>query len=210
MKSKLFKWSVIAILILHLVVSVLLFWPQFSNKTQAMITGFPGLCLLYTFFWEKPLKALTIVILTGIILCAFAIEFAALKTGWIFGKYIYGHNLGYAWKGMPLLTAIIWGSITFYSAQIRFQIKSPSGRALISSFLMTLFLIVFEYASNHFHYRIRSENIPVQSYIFWFIISFLFQLALQYSGLPGKNKMGAALFWIQLGTAGAVALAILI
>jgi hypothetical protein len=107
------------------------------------------------------------------------IEWAGVKTGFIFGEYSYGKNLppyigsvplaiGFAWLGM-LLASITLGQKLFP----RFNQGSAVQRAFLAATFMTLFDAFMEPAAIRLGYWTwHSGFVPLQNYAAWFLISF--------------------------------------
>lgn len=132
-----------------------------------------------------------------VIVGSFLIEWLGVKTGKIFGHYAYGETLqpilldvpiaiGFAWLCMLLTSTAVVQRILpkFSSYHFLFQ-------AISISLLMVLFDIVMEPAAMKLGYWSWLEgSIPIQNFIAWFLISFIFaviglRLRLFKDRLPG-------------------------
>ncbi|MBS3915352.1 MAG: carotenoid biosynthesis protein [Bacteroidetes bacterium] len=200
------KWLIFLILF-HIIGILGMNW----NKTAPYVLPLTPWIILASFilslFFQQPLKGSLIVLLIAITVCGFLAEYAGVSTGWIFGSYFYTDVLGSKFWGIPWIMGITWASLTYYTAQIQwFGIRNIWITSIISALLMTAYDVVLEPVAMKFHFWIwKNETIPMRNYIAWLLISFIFQYALQRSGIPYKNKFAGKIFWIQLAFFGGIA-----
>jgi putative membrane protein len=118
-----------------------------------------------------------------VIIGSFAIEWIGVKTGKIFGYYAYGETLqpilfdvpiaiGFAWLCMLLTSTAVMQRILPKFSSYHFVIQ-----AISISLLMVLFDIVMEPAAMKLGYWTWQDgSIPIQNFIAWFGISFIFAM----------------------------------
>jgi putative membrane protein len=139
------------------------------------------------------------VLLFGIIcVCGFFIEVLGVSTGAIFGEYHYGKALGKQILNVPLIIGVNWYLLAISSYEV-FNLKTlPSlVKALLSAALMTFIDSLIEPLSAQLDFWYwKNEVAPLQNFIAWFVVAFLFQLIIQRFR-PQVNKT-AALFVIAL------------
>jgi putative membrane protein len=176
---------------------------MWQNTRATLIPMSPWIILisfLITISFHRPFSPKLILLLAGVGVCGFFVEYAGVTTGWIFGHYQYGKSLGPAWHGVPFIIGITWCSLTYYTAQ--FKPGKTSNILLISTYsalLMTVYDLLLEPTAIKFDFwHWKNNTIPMQNYIAWFVIAFLFQLVLRRSGVPWKNKFAGSVFIIQL------------
>jgi len=114
---------------------------------------------------------------------SFAIEWLGVKTGIIFGHYVYGETLqpivfgvpiaiGFAWLGMLLTSTAVAQRILPKFSNYHFMVQAVS-----ISLLMVLFDIVMEPAAMKLGYWTWMDgSIPIQNFIAWFVISLFFAI----------------------------------
>lgn len=113
-----------------------------------------------------------------IILVTFWIEWFGVKTGRIFGSYQYGATLQPVFQGVPMAIGFAWlvmllsSTAIFQRMQTRFAVDNKLLQALGISILMVIFDLVMEPAAMKLGYWSWAENqIPLQNYLAWFVIS---------------------------------------
>ena len=125
-------------------------------------------------------------------------EWIGTSTGYLFGAYYYGKNLGTYLAGVPLVIGLNWWVLILSSASIVNVLSTSSiVKALIGASLMTLLDMIIEpvaIKSDFWHWH--SENIPIYNYVCWFFLSFLLHLLYQKLTFTESNKVLNALFLI--------------
>jgi len=126
-----------------------------------------------------------------IIIFSFFIEFTGVRSGYPFGNYSYSEILVPQVLGVPLAIAFAWFSVTVSSYLIAAGIYGKTGAfsiSLISSALIFSTDILLEpFASFVNGFWIwDSGKIPIQNFISWLVIGFLFSLVLSLFIKPEK------------------------
>ncbi|MBD3187047.1 carotenoid biosynthesis protein [Candidatus Bathyarchaeota archaeon] len=113
-------------------------------------------------------------------LATFLIEALGVATGAIFGPYAYGSTLGFQVLEVPLVIGFNWMLIILgITLEIKRKIHNPIHAALITAILVTFLDAIIEpVAMHHDYWNWLVPGIPVQNFIAWFIISFLFSFSL--------------------------------
>lgn len=109
------------------------------------------------------------------------VEIAGVKTGLIFGTYLYGKTLGFKAFGVPLVIGFNWvliilgiNSFIKKRAGQKFNIGKILVCASIAAFACVVFDIVLEPVAVHLDYWMwDNEVIPLHNYIGWFITGFI-------------------------------------
>lgn len=156
-----------------------------------MITPFNLLLSFFLLLWTLPEKNRKLYIL---ILAAFLIgisaEMIGIKTGTLFGQYVYGNNLGFKINGVPLLIGINWFIIVYASGMMTLRLRNIitpqrvtlnhsafskwKGRSVIidGAIIATIFDLIMEPAAIKLGFwSWQSGNIPLVNYLSWFIVS---------------------------------------
>ncbi len=171
--------------------------PLFLKLTPLNIMGAFVIAWVFHKKWEA--KFVMLIITAGIL--GFFIEYAGVKTGVIFGSYTYGKTLGTGWQGIPYLIGLNWAALVFFTgALVSGRINNPWLGALAAAVLMTVYDFFLEpVAMRYDFWSWKHGIIPIKNYIAWFIISFGMHLLINSNVKPAKNRMAAAMYFIQLG-----------
>lgn len=128
----------------------------------------------------------------------FFIEVLGVKTDLIFGSYYYGSSFGYKLFSVPLLVGVNW-AILLYSTSQWVSFKQRWLNILCGSFLMVFLDYFMEQSCSRFDFWYwKHEQIPLQNYIAWFIISLLLNYFFQKTLQSKDNKTAKAFFVIEL------------
>jgi putative membrane protein len=130
---------------------------------------------------NKTAKILFIAWSVLVFFLSFIIETIGMRTGLIFGEYVYGPVLKPQISGVPVAIGSAWfmmlicsASITQKYEKIRVVLK-PAAQIFLIAFLMFLFDFIMEPAAIKLNYWTWKDNfVPVQNYIAWFILGSVF------------------------------------
>ncbi len=110
---------------------------------------------------------------------SFFIEVLGVKTERIFGSYYYGNSFGYKLFSVPLLIGLNWAMLLYSTSQFS-KFKNTTINALFGAFLMVFLDFFMEQNAQKFDFWYWKDGIiPLQNYIAWFLISFVFNLLVQ-------------------------------
>ncbi len=129
-----------------------------------------------------------------VLIVSFIIEWIGVRTGRIFGHYHYGEILQPMLYGVPLAIGFAWLCMLLTSVAV-FQRLSPKALqsnavtfASGAAVFMVLFDFIMEPAATVLNYwNWKDGLIPVQNYIAWYVISFLFVIFGRSLGLFRKK-----------------------
>jgi len=109
-------------------------------------------------------------------LVTFFLEWLGVKTGLVFGSYIYGSTLGLAFDGVPLIIGYNWVLVICGAIQVAVKLTdNPWFQSLIAALLALGFDIILEPVAIRLDYWHWAGNvIPLQNYIAWFTIALVF------------------------------------
>lgn len=132
-------------------------------------------------------------------LFTFSLEVLGVKTGLVFGRYVYGENLGLKVFDVPLVIGLNWISLLLGSIGFVSKIKiSIFLKSAIAGILMVLFDLVLEQVAPSLNYWFwQNHLIPMQNYMAWFIISALLSYYYFASELNKNLLIGRYNFIIQ-------------
>ncbi len=136
---------------------------------------------------ERPKFAILSV---GIIVASFGIEWLGVQTGSIFGTYLYGQTLRPSVGGVPMSIGCAWFVMLIASTAVAQRIapKSLAGNpfklAFLVAALMVCFDLLMEPAAVKLDYWMWLDNpVPLQNYLAWFGLSFIFAIIGGQTGL---------------------------
>ncbi|MBC2840033.1 carotenoid biosynthesis protein [Robiginitalea sp. SC105] len=129
-----------------------------------------------------------------------AAEWVGVHTGWLFGNYSYGENLGFKAYGVPLLIGLNWAVLGMLSGAIATRTTAyPTTRVLLGAALMTGLDVALEPVAPVFDFwAFDAGSAPLKNYLSWFALSTVFQMAYQASGIRGNFRFSLNLFLAQL------------
>lgn len=129
-----------------------------------------------------------------------AAEWIGIHTGFLFGDYSYGENLGPKFYGVPFLIGLNWAVLGMICGAVATRaLAHPIGRILLGAALMTGLDLALEPVAPLFDFwSFTSEYAPLKNYLCWFGLSFLFQWAYQAIGIAGNYKFSLHLLLAQL------------
>jgi putative membrane protein len=137
----------------------------------------------------------------------FVIEWLGVKTGVIFGGYKYGEGLGFKLDGVPLVMGLNWLLLVYGASTIAGRFfKQKIAVILVGATLMLIYDVFLEPSAIRYGFWAwDNETIPLQNYMAWFIGGgFFISLFILLNRTPVQNKVGEAVFWLQLAFFGAL------
>jgi putative membrane protein len=132
-------------------------------------------------------------------LVGMTVELIGTKTGWLFGNYWYGLNLGPKFLGVPLVIGVNWWVLVVCSASIVNHVQRISilWRVLFAGALMTIFDVLMEpIAMKSDFWQWENNQIPLYNYICWFLISLPLHYLYVTFKLVESNKVYPVLFFV--------------
>ena len=128
-----------------------------------------------------------------------ASEWIGIHTGYLFGDYVYGKNLGLLWFGVPFIIGINWVVLTIISASIVVRIKVHwFFKAFIGTLLMLFLDILIEPVAIQIDYWTWQQDIPVSNFASWFLVAFIIQLMYFSLRLAEPKKVPSVIYIIQV------------
>jgi len=193
--------KILSILRAWYMVGILGFSIPFSYFLFRFLTPFSLLLLVSTFFlYHKNRDRRLWLVMIAIALLGFGVEVAGVITGKIFGLYEYGETLGVKVASVPIIIGINWVIMVY--GGLALATLTRLGRvyaSLLAALIMTASdFIIEKFAILSDMWSWQGHNPPLQNYISWFIISFLFCLA-AFPSIAGKKKE-SSYTWIPLST----------
>lgn len=111
-----------------------------------------------------------------IAIAGFLLEYAGVTTGAVFGHYQYGDTLGLKALEVPLIIGINWSVLVFSTAALVAFLKiSVWFKSLIAATMMVIYDFLLEPVAVRFDFWTwEGGYIPVQNYLAWWMIAFVF------------------------------------
>jgi putative membrane protein len=166
-----------------------------ATTPLALLLSMLALAYFHENAWDKK----TIWTLIVIFLAGYSIEVLGVQSGLIFGSYSYGSTLGFKLWDTPLMIGMNWVLMVYLSASALYRIRlNPWFKALLSTLLMLLYDIALEPVAPHLDMWCWSgEHAPLQNFIAWGVLAFLFQSMLVLRKIELKNPLAITLFLCQ-------------
>lgn len=127
------------------------------------------------------------------------VEWVGVHTGFLFGNYSYGENLGVKLFEVPVIIGVNWVTLTIITAAVADFISVKWFlKAMIAALLMLLLDILIEpvaIVSDYWHWK---EDIPLSNFITWFLVALFLQILYFKFNLAEKNKVAVVLYIIQI------------
>jgi putative membrane protein len=152
-------------------------------------------------FWNFPINSSRKI---GVWCIAFSIgmlvEIIGVQTGYIFGNYYYGENLGFKFMGVPFLIGVNWAVLSFITAAMVSRLtKSFWGSILLGSCLMLGLDFLLELLAGVFDFwHFEDGIVPTQNYIAWFTTAFFLQILIRKTIDFQKTYFSTHLFLSQV------------
>ncbi|MEE4286708.1 MAG: carotenoid biosynthesis protein [Mariniphaga sp.] len=154
----------------------------------------------FLIWFHQPKFTKKMLVVFGIIfIFSFLVEAIGVKTGLIFGEYIYGNGLGLKLFETPLMIGLNWLMLIYCTQIIAERISEDQTiRLFFAPFLMVIYDLVLEQAAPLLGmWSWAGGKIPVQNYVAWYLLAFLFHLLLQKTKTEFSNKLAIPVFVIQ-------------
>ncbi|MDG1841076.1 MAG: carotenoid biosynthesis protein [Crocinitomicaceae bacterium] len=123
-------------------------------------------------------------------------EIIGVQTGFLFGDYYYGTNLGFKVFGVPIIIGLNWVILLICSASFFTKIKSRLIRVFVSAVLMVIMDYLMEPVAVGLKFWIWKGDIPIYNFICWFILSLVLHFIYDVLNLNAPNKYARFLFCI--------------
>ncbi len=127
------------------------------------------------------------------------LEWLGANYSLLFGSYDYGENLGYKVDGVPLFIGINWALLTFITGELsKKAAKNIWFRATIGALLMVFLDFLMEQSAPGFDFWSFGEHVPLENYVTWFLVAFIFQIVFQKTKMEGNTNISLHLFLAQM------------
>ncbi len=148
---------------------------------------------------HKQLNQRWVVFFISIFLAGFGVEVLGVNTGFPFGEYTYGQNLGFKLFNTPLMMGLNWVMLIYCSAGVvQLHHNKFIQAAIAATFLLLYDLNLEPVAIEIGLWSWDLVSIPIENYISWFFIAYAMHYALlRFMSVP-SNQIARPLFFIQM------------
>lgn len=184
------------VIIFHLVGIVGLSIPATRSLFLALVPYHLLLMMGVLFFTHDKFAVKFVLFFLLIFTAGFAVEWAGVHTGRLFGNYAYGPTLGYGIDGIPLIMGINW-FLLVYSVGVTLQysgLKNMPLRILAGALILVLLDVVIEPVAIKFNYwHWAGGEAPVNNYICWFVLGAILLLVFELFRFKKQSIVGMVL-----------------
>tara|TARA_B110000503_G_scaffold143727_1_gene247688 strand:+ start:4267 stop:4926 length:660 start_codon:yes stop_codon:yes gene_type:complete len=125
-------------------------------------------------------------------------EIVGVATGFPFGKYAYGTNLGFKFMEVPLLIGCNWAVLVFCGAAIANRLFSNIWiKSFFGGALMVLLDIPMEIVAPAFDFWEFVSHAPIENYFSWFFIGAVMHFLFHTLHLKGNFSFSIHLYLAQ-------------
>lgn len=127
-------------------------------------------------------------------------EYLGVTFGLFFGEYAYGSNFGPKIFEVPVLIGVNWAMLTFICGAVANKLADHIFlKSLLGTFMMLFLDLFMEKVAPIFDFwEFTGGYAPVDNYIAWGIISFIFHLIFHLAKIKGQFLISLNLYLVQL------------
>lgn len=184
-------------------------WFKLITPVNLLVVG--GLLFYNHSGWS--VRTVFSLVLVGVL--SFLVEALGVNTGLIFGDYAYGPTLGPALLNTPLMIGVNWIVLVYICHSVAVSLfgwlpakgiirktfdRAPAlMAALLGGLLMVLYDFVLEPSAIALDmWTWGGGGVPLQNYLAWFLISFVFILFIGLNRINTRNVTAAPVYIIQV------------
>lgn len=130
----------------------------------------------------------------------FCVEALGVATGAIFGEYTYGSTMIVQWLGVPFVIALNWTVLILASNDLAARLtRHPLLISLLASLVIALYDFFIEPVAIYLDYWTWAvAEVPLQNYLAWSVVAFLFSLPLNYFSIRFRSPLLPIYLGVQL------------
>tara|TARA_B100000963_G_scaffold86183_1_gene73816 strand:- start:3030 stop:3665 length:636 start_codon:yes stop_codon:yes gene_type:complete len=191
---------IITLFIIHLVGGVALS----IDSVKSMFLFLTPINLTFTFgllIWGNDDFSINFFkIISVLFLIGFFIEVIGVYSGLLFGQYHYGKTLGFQLLKVPLIIGVNWVILVVSSFAVSsYFVSDTILKVVLPSLIMVLLDLMIEPVAirlDFWHWK--SEVIPLQNYIMWFLVALIMNWILTFNQFKFNVKLGFGLIISQI------------
>ncbi|MGA9237665.1 carotenoid biosynthesis protein [Robiginitalea sp.] len=149
------------------------------------------LLMALLFIWIFPLNTgRKIFLFVFICITGVSAEWIGVHTGWLFGSYHYGENLGPKLDGIPYLIGVNWALLSFCSGCVSRNLPlPPRARILFGALLLVILDFFMEGLAPLLDFWTFQGGVPtLWNYICWFVLAIVFLWGYEKLDIQGNRK----------------------
>ena len=188
-------------------VGVLLYFVPFTRELFTAVTPLSLIFVTVSLLWHhKRWDSSFLLFIAIVVTSSFFIEAIGVKTGVIFGQYVYLHALGPKVLETPLIIGANWLMLIYCSAAIMEYVRRRSSgtidaaiKIIGGALIMVMYDIVVELVAPQMGmWQFVSTYPPVENFVMWFAMALVFHM--MFVGLKIKpiGRPAIALFISQI------------
>ena len=191
------KWIAVAVVtILHIVGLIGIGVLKSENIQSLTWVNLTITFIIGLLFFESKFKNIVIALFIAAVIGMFS-EAIGVNTGYLFGNYTYGSDLGIKIFQVPFTIGLLWAGLNVSAKNFASKFsKNPWLIAVLASIIMVVFDIVMEPAAMELNFWNWTHNtIPIFNYVCWFFVSLCIQLL--WRNVDTRNSVFNSIFIIQ-------------
>jgi bisanhydrobacterioruberin hydratase len=198
--EKSMKWRII----LYLIFGFGVLWHAIPATSSIVLALTPAALLIsYIIILYHEIKNSNkklLIWIGAVYIITFIIEAAAVITGLIFGEYSYGNTLGLMAFNVPVVIGLNWAIIIWGCTELTIKLKMHIAiKAAVAAAVAVMLDFLIEPVAVSLDYWRWSEGIiPLQNYIAWFVIAYLFSFSYNYLKLRSSTDLPVHFFFAQV------------
>ena len=156
--------------------------------------------LAILFYFQKEWNRNLLIFSTLTLFFGFFVEVFGVKTGVIFGKYLYETLLGFKILEVPPVIACNWLMLIYCVGSFHCKFNQPIYQKVFSgAMLLTMLDFLMEPVAVKLKmWAWETEQIPIQNYVAWFIISAILLTVFHLLKFRKDNPISLWLFILQI------------
>lgn len=158
------------------------------------------LCFFYlAYFHPNKKDKKSWLVFSFIFISGFLVEMLGVNTGKIFGSYLYGDSLGFKILETPLMIGLNWLFLVYTSAALveKLRLTKWIKIFLASTCMLAYDLVLEQLAPTMDMWSWQNNVVPLQNYISWFLLAFIFHSLLVVFKIKTTNPLSVLLFCAQ-------------
>lgn len=167
--------------------------------------------LLIILAYHKSWNLKTAIVLSAILVFSFILEMYGVVNDAVFGAYSYETTLGIKFRHTPLLIGVNWLMLVYGAhACTAFLTRYRVLRILLGGLLMVCYDLIIEVVAPGMKmWRFDQGYPPLQNFVMWFTVSFVFMSIIEIFRINTHNKHARVLFLTQVGFFGILSIYVL-
>lgn len=193
-------WWIKLFLVVFYAVGVMGFLVPITKPLFIAIIPFALLLSVFLLaLYHTKFSAVQVLVFALIFVLGYIVEAMGVNTGLIFGNYTYGRGLGFQLFNTPLMIGVNWLFLTYTASSIADKLCTKVGFQLI---LAPSIMLFYDFLLEHLAPKMdmwswHESIIPIQNYVAWWFIGFVFVGLFKFFKVPTNNPLALFLYICQ-------------